>query len=96
MRLAPKPGKEKILESFEEDTQVFIVRFWRESRELEGAHPIWRGSVEHMPSGQRIYVKNFKEVERVMSSFVPREELNEKISGWRNKLKSGLVKKEKT
>jgi hypothetical protein len=96
MRLAPKPGKEKILESFEEDTQVFIVRFWRESRELEGAHPIWRGSVEHMPSGQRIYVKNFKEVERVMSSFVPREELNGKISGWRNKLKSGLVKKEKT
>jgi hypothetical protein len=84
------------LESFEEDTQVFIVRFWRESRELEGAHPIWRGSVEHMPSGQRIYVKNFKEVERVMSSFVPREELNGKISGWRNKLKSGLVKKEKT
>jgi hypothetical protein len=84
------------LESFEEDTQVFIVRFWRESRELEGAHPIWRGSVEHMPSGQRTYVKNFKEVEGVMSSFVPREELNGKISGWRNKLKSGLVKKEKT
>jgi hypothetical protein len=84
------------LESFEEDTQVFIVRFWRETRELEGAHPIWRGSVEHMPSGQRIYVKNFKEVERVMSSFVPREELNGKISGWRNKLKSGLLKKEKT
>jgi hypothetical protein len=84
------------LESFEEDTQVFIVRFWRESRELASAHPVWRGSVEHMPSGQRIYVKNFKEVESVMSSFVPREELNEKISGWRNKLKSGLLKKEKT
>jgi len=68
------------LESFEEDTQVFIVRFWRESRELAGAHPIWRGSVEHMPSGQRIYVKNFKEVERVMSSFVPEIDLTKRGS----------------
>jgi hypothetical protein len=59
------------LASFEDDTQVFIVRFWRESRELEGAHPIWRGSVEHVPSGQRVYVKNYKEVEDAISSFVP-------------------------
>ena len=59
------------MESFEEDTQVFIVRFWRETRELEGAHPIWRGSVEHVPSGQRVFVKGFKEIEGIMSSFVP-------------------------
>ena len=84
------------MESFEEDTQVFIVRFWRESRELEGAHPILRGSVEHVPSGQRVYVKSFKEVEGVMSSFVPGEETERKISGWKDKLKAGLLKKEKT
>jgi len=84
------------LESFEEDTQVFIVRFWRESRELEGAHPIWRGSVEHMPSGQRIYVKNFKEVERVMSSFVRDEKKTKRNTGWKKRLNPGLLKKTNT
>jgi hypothetical protein len=84
------------LESFEEDTQVFIVRFWRESRELAGARPIWRGSVEHLPSGKRVYVKNFKEVESVMSSFVPEAEKTKRGSGWKKRLKSRVLKKEKT
>ena len=83
------------MESFEEDTQIFIVRFWREPRELEEAHPIWRGSVEHLPSGRRVYVKNFKEVENAMSSFVPGEETDRKISEWRRKFKTGILKKEK-
>ena len=82
------------MESFEEDTQVFIVRFWRETRELAGAHPIWRGSVEHVPSGKRIYVKNFKEVEGAMSSFVPETEKRKPDSGWKKHFKSGLLKKE--
>jgi len=83
------------LESFEEDTQVFVVRFWRETRELEGAHPIWRGSVEHLPTGQRMYVKNLKEAESVMSSFVPEAEKTGLDSRWKKRLKSRLMKKEK-
>jgi hypothetical protein len=71
----------EILEFFEKDTQLFIVRFWRESREIEGAHPIWRGSVDHVPSGQRVYVKDFKEVESVMSSFVPEAAKSKQASG---------------
>jgi hypothetical protein len=82
------------MESFEKDTQVFIVRFWCESRELEGAHPIWRGSVEHLHSGQRVYVKNFKEAESVMSSFVPQTEATKPHSGWKKRLKSRVLKKE--
>jgi hypothetical protein len=81
------------LASFEDDTQVFIVRFWRETRELEGAHPIWRGSVEHLPSGRRVYVKNLKEVENAMSSFVPTAEKTKRDSRWKKRLKPGLVKK---
>jgi hypothetical protein len=72
---------ENNLKSFEEDTQAFIVRFWREARELKGADPIWRGSVEHLPSGRRVYVKNFKEAEGVMSSFVPAAEKIQPDSG---------------
>lgn len=32
---------------------LFIVRIWYESPQL--ARPPWRGSVEHVPSGQRLY-----------------------------------------
>lgn len=67
------------MESFEEDTQTFIVRFWRESRKREDARPIWRGSVEHMPSGQRVYVRNFKEAESFMSHFVPQINMNSRL-----------------
>ena len=84
------------MESFEEDTQVFIVRFWREARELEGAHPIWRGSVEHVPSGQRAYVKDLKEAEGIMSSFVPQTEKTKPDAGWKKRMKSGLLKTKKT
>jgi hypothetical protein len=34
-------------------TYVFIVRVWREPREIEGAAPICRGVIEHVPSGER-------------------------------------------
>ena len=82
------------MESFEEDTQVFVVRFWRETRELEGAHPIWRGSVEHLPSGQRVFVNNFKEAEDVMTSFVPEAEETKRDNGLKKRLKSGSLKRE--
>jgi hypothetical protein len=84
------------LESFEEDTQVFIVRFWNETREKEGACPIWRGSVEHVSSGRRIYVNNIEEIGGVVSSFVRGTEMNGKVSGWKKRLKSGLLKKKRT
>ena len=41
------------MKSIDEETQVFIVRLWRERREIEGARPVLRGTVEHVPSGER-------------------------------------------
>ncbi|GIK41283.1 MAG: hypothetical protein BroJett011_51160 [Chloroflexota bacterium] len=48
--------------SFEEDTHVFILRIWREGREIEGAEPVWRGVIEHVPSGERRYLGDLDEV----------------------------------
>jgi hypothetical protein len=45
-----------------EETQVFIVRLWRELREIEGARPLLRGTVEHVQSGQR---RSFLGLERL-------------------------------
>lgn len=42
--------------------QVFIVRIWREPREIPGAAPEWRGVVEHVPSGKRHYLKDLDEI----------------------------------
>jgi hypothetical protein len=83
------------LDSLEGDAQVFIVRFWHETREIGGAHPILRGSVEHVPSGQRVYVKSIKEVDSVLSSFVPEAGKTKRSSEWKKRIKSHFPKKKK-
>lgn len=55
----------------EEDTQVFIVRFWPEPRELENARPEWRGVVEHVKSGERRFVRHPDEVAPFIAAYVP-------------------------
>lgn len=35
------------------DSQVFILRVWREPRELRGQPPAWRAALEHLPTGNR-------------------------------------------
>ena len=54
------------MDLFESNTQVFILRFWLEPREIEGAEPEWRGVIEHVESGERRYFRNLE----VMLSFV--------------------------
>lgn len=48
--------------SLEEDTHAFIVRVWRERREIETVVPDWRGMVEHVGSGERRYVKDLDDI----------------------------------
>jgi hypothetical protein len=45
-----------------QQASVFIVRIWCEPREIEGAPPLWRGVIEHMPSGERRYVQSLQEI----------------------------------
>lgn len=54
-----------------DDRHVFIVRIWLEPRELEGEAPQLRGSVEHVPSGERRWVKALDEVTAFMGRFLP-------------------------
>ena len=58
--MCPRPAPvltrdEKSMHKDEESAHVFIVRVWREPRELEDAAIIWRGVVEHVESGGRRY-----------------------------------------
>jgi hypothetical protein len=57
--------------SLSENRQVFIVRVWRETREIEGADPEWRGSIEHVPDGERHYFKDLNELADLISLYAP-------------------------
>jgi hypothetical protein len=44
-------------------TQVFIIRIWSEPREVERKKPLWRGVIEHVPSGEKRYLNDFAAIE---------------------------------
>lgn len=46
----------------EDRTAVFIVRIWCEQGDADSAMPEWRGSVEHVESGQRVFFRNLEAV----------------------------------
>jgi hypothetical protein len=39
---------------------LFIVRVWQESTPI--AAPRWRGSIEHVPSAQRVYFESLQDL----------------------------------
>ena len=50
------------MDLFEAKTQVFILRFWFEPREIAGANQQWRGMIEHVPTGERRYFQRIEEI----------------------------------
>ena len=54
---------------FEDRSASFIVRVWCESGDGEpGSVRAWRGSIEHVPSGQRAF---FQELDAVLAFMKP-------------------------
>lgn len=56
--------------SFEDQTCVFIVRFWLERREIDTEDVELRGVVEHVPSGQRHYLRRFGDALTFMAPYL--------------------------
>jgi hypothetical protein len=54
----------------EEHTHVFILRFWCEPREIEGANSEWRATIEHVSSGHRHHVRHLGEVEPLIAGYL--------------------------
>lgn len=42
----------------EESDHAFVIRIWKEHREIEDADPSWRGVIEHVPSGKKRYFQD--------------------------------------
>ena len=73
----------EFMASPDEETHAFILRFWREPRTLEGSEPVWRGVIEHVPTGRRHYVKDLNELVLFVISYV--REMGVAL-GWRWRL----------
>jgi hypothetical protein len=58
------------MNSTDEETQVFIVRLWRERREIEGARPVLRGTVEHVASSERRSITNMDDVTAFVQPYI--------------------------
>jgi hypothetical protein len=74
--------------SFEKHTHVFILRVWRESREVEGSAPEWRGMIEHVPSGERRYVQSLDSISAFILPYLigmgVRLEIRWRVRQWLN------------
>jgi hypothetical protein len=63
-------SENNLMTSPEENRQVFIVRIWREVREIEGKLPEWRGLIESVQSGERRYFKDLEEISTFIAPYL--------------------------
>jgi len=58
------------VKSAKETTQAFILRIWVEPREKANAEPKWRGVIEHVDTGERVYFNNLDQVSVLLSPYI--------------------------
>ncbi len=63
----------------EKDTQSFIVRIWRELVDKNGRILLWRGSINHVGSKQRLY---FRDLESVVAFIRSKAGLTAEPGSW--------------
>ena len=54
------------MKSTKETTQAFVVRIWIEHQQMKNAKPVWRGVIERVDSGDRIY---FDQLDKISAYF---------------------------
>lgn len=67
---AHRPDGTIIMSPSRQDTHVFILRVWREPRELQGAAVTWRGKIEHVGNHAKRYVKSLDEVTAFVATYL--------------------------
>ena len=82
----------------ENNRQVFIVRIWREPREIEGALPEWRGVIESIHDNRRSYIKSLGEVVTFILPYLEsmgvKLEIDEWLKQWLKQQRSSVPKED--
>jgi hypothetical protein len=58
------------LDLLEERTHSFIVKVWLEDTADETGQATWRGHITHVPSGERRYLKDLREMTAFVGTYL--------------------------
>jgi hypothetical protein len=64
-------SKEKKMKFPGDHSHAFIDRYWLEPREIKGEKPLWRGVIEHVPSGRKLFLKGLNKITAFIESYLP-------------------------
>jgi hypothetical protein len=77
--------------SIEPENHSFVVKIWLEETVDETPHPVWRGHITHVVSGQRRYVNNLSGITTFVAPYLIgwhiRLPWRERICLWLNRRK---------
>lgn len=54
----------------EDETVAFVVRIWREPSEQLGSTPEWRGTIEHVGGGKRLFFRDLNAMEKFILPYL--------------------------
>lgn len=61
---------EGIMARFEQEAHSFVIRVWQENREGVVDTAVWRGWVDHIPTGQRHYFQEVEHLVEIMTVYL--------------------------
>jgi hypothetical protein len=66
----------------EDHSASFIVRVWRELGEGEQPSQEWRGSIEHVGSGERVFFRNLRSIATFMQPHLEKLGIEAPLRFW--------------
>ncbi len=61
---------EDLATRFEKQGHSFVIRLWKELGDPARPDGVWRGSITHVESNKRYYVRSTTEIERIVASYM--------------------------
>lgn len=52
------------------ESHLFLLRIWREPREISGRLPLWRGWIEYVPHGEGRWVASLPSIEDFLARYI--------------------------
>jgi hypothetical protein len=70
----------------ESNTQSFVIKIWLEETVEESGRALWRGHITHIPSGERSFIKDLREISSFISPYLEalgvKPSLRQKVRRW--------------
>ena len=67
------------MKSTKDTTHAFIVRIWIEPQNIGNTEPVWRGVIERVDNGERVYFDHLAKMNAFFAKYL--EEMGIDISG---------------